>query len=61
MFCFKKTLWLKVRNIPKNHTSWYGATDRLLGYWEIGDSSNDSNVWGIRFVGLPFSKFMFSN
>ena len=61
MFCFKQRMWLKVKNIPENHSSWYSSTDRLLGYTETGDSSSDSNMWEMKYVGLPFDKFMFAH
>jgi hypothetical protein len=61
MFCFKEMMWLKVKNIPENHPNWYASTDRLLGYQESGDSSDDSTPWEIKFVGLPFKYFMFAH
>ena len=60
MFCFKNTMWLKVKHLPENSSNWYSTKDRLLGYEEVGDSSNDAAPWALKFVGLPFSKFMFS-
>jgi hypothetical protein len=51
-----------VRHIPAKSSSWYAATDDLVGTAApIGNQYDNSSEWNIKFDTLSFDKYLFVN